>query len=493
MQIYPNKGIVVVMNKFYLTTAIPYVNAAPHIGHALEFVQADVVSRFHRQIGDETCLLTGSDENSLKNVLAAEKEGITTQELCNNYTKKFQSVLQKLNVKYDYYQRGSSRETHFTGSQKLWNLCFDNGDIYKKNYKGLYCVGCEAFYTQEELTHDGECPEHLKKPELVEEENYFFKLSKYQNFLEDLISTDKLKIFPQSRKNEVLSFIRMGLNDFSVSRSKQRARNWGVPVPNDETQIIYVWFDALNIYQTGIGFGSNDNEYQKWWPADLHIIGKGITRFHAIYWPAILKSADLALPKSILVHGYLTVDGQKISKTLGNVIDPNEIIDTYGVDPVRYYLLREIPPFSDGDFSQNRFKELYNADLANGLGNLVARVAKLAEKISFKTGDNKQEFYPETIKELGEYRFDHALEFLWQKIKELDLQIEKTQPWKLENKALSEFIAKVVPAIQKIAFNLTPFLPETAEKILSQYQGKIISQPALFPRIASNISNAVTQ
>ena len=240
--------------KFYLTAAIPYVNAAPHLGHALEFIQSDVIARYHRLLDDKTTLLTGADENSLKNVQAAEKEGITPKKLCDLNSQKFQKLISTLNTSFNVFQRSTS-DNHFQGSQELWQLCFQNGDIYKKKYKGRYCVGCEAFYTKEELTKEGFCPEHLTRPQEIEEENYFFRLSKYQKTLEDLISTDKLKIIPQTRKNEVLSFIKMGLNDFSISRTKERAKNWGVPVPGDPDQIIYVWFDALNVYQTGVGFG----------------------------------------------------------------------------------------------------------------------------------------------------------------------------------------------------------------------------------------------
>lgn len=354
--------------KFYLTTAIPYVNAKPHIGHALEFVQADCVARYHKLLGEEVCLLSGADENALKNVQAAESEGINVQQLVDRNAKLFQQLAEKLSVDFDVFQKGSDQGNHFKASQKLWKLCFDNDDIYKKSYEGLYCVGCEAFYTPEELDKNGECFEHPgKKLEKVSEENYYFKLSKYQGELIDLISSGKLEIVSIYRKNEILSFLKQPLLDISISRTNERAKNWGVPVPDDSTQRIYVWFDALNIYQSGIGFGWNEKNYNKWWPADLHIIGKGITRFHAVYWPAFLLSAKLSLPKQIFVHGYLTVNGQKMSKTLGNVVDPIEMIEKFGVDAIRYYLLREIPAYDDGDFSERRLVELYNSDLANGL------------------------------------------------------------------------------------------------------------------------------
>ncbi|KKS19007.1 MAG: Methionyl-tRNA synthetase protein, partial [Candidatus Roizmanbacteria bacterium GW2011_GWC2_41_7] len=275
--------------KFYITTAIPYVNAAPHIGHALEFIQGDAIARYHQLIGEEVLFLTGSDENALKNVQAAEKAGKPVQDFVNEYADRFEELLKKLNVRVDIFQRGSSQKTHFVSSQKLWELCNKNGDVYQKEYTGLYCVGCETFYEPSELDENGECLEHPgKKLEEVSETNYFFKLSKYQERLIELISSDTLKIVPETRKNEMLSFLKQPLKDISISRSNERTKSWGVPVPGDDLQRMYVWFDALNIYQSGIGFGWDDEKYKEWWPADVHIIGKGIARFHAIYWPAFL-------------------------------------------------------------------------------------------------------------------------------------------------------------------------------------------------------------
>jgi methionyl-tRNA synthetase len=349
-------------------------------------------------------------------------------------------------------------------------------------------VGCEIFYTKNELSENGECFEHPgKKLEIVSEENYFFRLSKYQQQLIDLITTDTIHIVPEFRKNEVLSFLKQPLQDISISRTNERAKNWGVPVPGDPTQRIYVWFDALNIYQSGIGFGWDEKEYEKWWPADVHVIGKGITRFHAIYWPAFLLSAGLKLPKTIFVHGYVTVDGQKMSKTVGNVIDPLELIKKYGADPLRYYFLREIPPFSDGDFSERRFKELYNADLANGLGNLIARVAKLANELRIKSYEVRFQdvMNNEYLNALNEFRFNDALAHIWELVKETDKYIDENAPWKLEGKQLEEVLVKAIDNIRTIASLLQPFLPETSQKILTQFKGPTIqSQSSLFPRLA---------
>lgn len=480
------------MNKFYLTAAIPYVNASPHLGHALEFVQCDVIGRYHRLINEETLLLTGADENSLKNVQAAENLGISIRKLCDENSKRFQDLMTKISASFDIFQRSSSKK-HYQGSQKLWQLCYRNGDIYKKKYKGLYCIGCEAFYTKDELTPEGKCKEHLTFPQEVEEENYFFRLSKYQKILLNLIEKDKLRITPQTRKNEVVSFIKMGLTDFSISRSRERAKNWGVPVPNDPAQIMYVWFDALNVYQTGIGFTENMDMYGKWWPADLHVIGKGIIRFHAVYWPAILMSAKLDIPKSIFVHGYLTIEGQKMSKTLGNIIDPFIIINEYGSDAVRYYLLREIPSYSDGDFSKSRFKELYNAELANGLGNLVGRCAKLCEKGNIKVPEYQNNIlstfkkYKKIMGLLSEYKFDDYIKAVQQNVSKLDLKLEDKKPWQYDDKIeenLPGFLPDLIISIREIAELLLPIIPDTGKKILDQFsKPRIQSAPPLFPRL----------
>lgn len=472
-------------NKFYITTAIPYVNAAPHVGHALEFVQADAIARIHRLLGDDTRLLSGGDENALKNVQAAEKAGVPLQEFIDKNSNLFKDLAEKLNVQFDVFQKGSDQKHHYTASQKLWNLCAH--DIYKKTYEGLYCVGCEQYYTKDELNENGECFEHPgKKLELVKEENYFFKLSKYQEQLIKLISDDTIRIVPETRKNEILSFLKQPLQDISISRSNARAKNWGVPVPGDDTQRMYVWFDALNIYQSGVGFGWDDEQYKTWWPADVHVIGKGITRFHAIYWPAFLLSAGLALPKTILVHGYFTVDGQKMSKTVGNIVDPNVLIDKYGAESLRYYFLRELPTFADGDFSERRFKELYNADLANGLGNLVARVAKLSGTITYQVKPLPYtEVFTEAYKKaIEEFRLNDALGVIWETIKTCDKLINDKEPWKLSETDRTPVLTEAASQIVFIATQLQPFLPETARRILEQFKGPTIQpQPPMFPRI----------
>lgn len=477
------------MNKFYLTTAIPYVNGKPHIGHALEYFQADTVRRYHDLKGEETLLLSGADENALKNVQAAEKEGTPIKEFLDRNSEIFRKAYERLGVKLDIFQRGSDEKKHYPGVQKLWLLCEKAGDIYKKSYTGLYCVGCESFKTEKELVN-GLCPDHQVAPEKVEEENYFFKLSKYQNKLIELVESKEFKITPENKKAEALSFIKSGLEDFSISRSEKRSRGVGVPVPNDPTQRIYVWFDALNIYMTGVGFGWDEEKWKKWWPADLHIIGKDINRFHTVYWPAMLLSAGIALPKQILIHGFINAaGGEKMSKTLGNVMDPFELVGKYGLEPVRYYLLSQIPINADGEISVERFEEVYNADLANGLGNLVARVAKLCETANFKQVEIHKHLIEDSeyIKALEEFKFDEALKFIWKKIAELDKYIDENKPWELaknNNPKLKDILSHLVDGIVEASALLEPFLPETADKIQTQFiSPQIKSSPSLFPRI----------
>lgn len=481
------------MAKFYITSAIPYVNAKPHIGWATEIVESDVIARYHKIIGDEVCFLCGSDENALKNVQAAEATKKNVQAFVDENAKAFEELKDALNIDLTIFQKGSAA-SHRTSSQKLWELCDKAGDIYKKSYKGLYCVGCELFYTREELDENGECFEHPgKQLEEVEEENYFFRLSKYEKELTRILESDTYEIVPKHRKTEMLSFIKGGLRDFSVSRSNERAKNWGVPIPGDPTQRMYVWFDALNIYQSGIGFGTDEKLYNKWWPADMHVIGKGIIRFHAIYWPAILLSAGLELPKKLFVHEYLTVNGQKISKSLGNAIDPIPLIEKLGADAIRYYLLAKFSPFSDGDFSIEKLESTYNSDLANGLGNLIARVAKLCENSDYTEMGNKQRVslhlldVADYTKALEAFKFNEALSFVWAKITKLDQYINEEKPWTLAKNGdhrLKAVLSHAVDQIQEIAALLEPFLPETSRKIEEQFKGpKIISQPSLFPRI----------
>ncbi|MFH1289459.1 MAG: methionine--tRNA ligase, partial [Patescibacteria group bacterium] len=449
------------MKKFYVTTAIPYVNSKPHIGFALELVQADVIARFQRLLGNDVFFLSGTDDNALKNVQAAQKEKIEVKDFVKRNSDEFFRLKDVLNISLDDFIR-TTEERHIKGAQTFWETC-SKQDIYKKSYKGLYCIGCEAFYTEKDLV-DGKCSEHKIKPEVVEEENYFFKLSNYQDWLENLIEKDELKIIPETKKNEMLSFIKQGLVDFSISRPAKRSHGWGISVPDDPEQIIYVWFDALTNYITALDWHGKGNLYKKYWPADVHVVGKGINRFHSIYWPAMLKSAGLPLPKQIFVHGYVNIEGEKISKSLGNLIDPFEVVDKFGLDPVRYYLLKEIPAYGDGDFSKNRFKEVYNSDLANGLGNLVARVAKLCEKTNFESKKEKIILCKKYKKYLKAYQFDKALSRIWEFISQADKYINENKIWEQDEKALKESLKYLTSQILKISYHLSVFMPKTAQK-----------------------------
>ncbi len=472
------------MNKFYITTAIPYVNGRPHIGHTLEYFQADAIRRYHQLLGEETLLLSGADENALKNVQAAEKEGLPIEEYLDKYSKIWKETYDLVGVSLDVFQRGSDQKKHWPGVQKLWKLCLEAGDIYKKSYTGLYCVGCESFKAEDELA-DGLCPIHQKKPDKVSEENYFFRLSKYQQKLIDLIESNTLQIIPQNKRAETLSFIKQGLEDFSISRSNERAKGVGVPIPDDPSQKMYVWFDALTIYMTGIGFDWDTETWKKWWPADVHVIGKDINRFHAVYWPAMLLSAGLPLPRQILIHGFVNAKGgEKFSKSLDNAPDPKDVIEKYGLEPVRYYMLSQVPIQDDHDFTFERFEEVYNANLANGLGNLVARVARLCEKVELDKL-NKPELDENYKKIIEEYRFNDLLSEIWTRISEIDQEIEKEQPWKIEDLSkLKQVLQNWVNEINQIAFELKPFLPKTSEKIQSLFSHtKIQPIPPLFPRI----------
>jgi methionyl-tRNA synthetase len=471
------------MNKYYLTTAIPYVNGRAHVGHTLEYFQADTVRRYHQLLGEEVLLLSGADENALKNVQAAQKEGLEPQAYLDKYSQIWRDTYELVGVHLDVFQRGSDKEKHWPGVQKLWKLCEEAGDIYKKSYEGWYCVGCESFKTETELV-DGLCPIHQKKPDLIKEENYFFKLSKYQDKLIELIESGEFKVTPDNKKAEALSFIKSGLEDFSISRSNERAQGVGVPVPGDDSQKIYVWFDALNIYMTGIGFGWDEKEWEKWWPADLHIIGKDINRFHTVYWPAMLLSAGIPLPKQIMIHGFVNAKGgEKFSKSLGNAPEPKEVIEKYGLEPIRYFLLSQTPINGDSDFNPDRFEEIYNADLANGLGNLAARVAKLCEKNTVTAPDAPTSFDPDLETPLKEFKFNECLQHIWSEIQSADKKVNEEKPWELEGEKAKEVLLDLVQRIQHIAFNLQPFLPETSEKILNQFSGEIKSSAPLFPRL----------
>ncbi len=460
---------------FFVTTPIYYVNDVPHIGHAYATIAADILARYHRLLGTGTFFLTGVDENSQKTVLAAEKSGKNIAAYTDELAQIWQNTWKNLNLTNDDFIR-TTENRHRSFVEDFFKKVLDAGDIYKGHYEGLYCVGHEAFLKESDLDENGFCPDHKTKPEHLVEENYFFKLSKYQQTLLDFYAKNPQFVEPEERFHEIKNFVSGGLQDISVTRESQK---WGIPAPNDPKQVIYVWFDALINY-----LSANPSK----WPADLHIIGKDILRFHAVIWPAMLLSAGYELPKKIFAHGFFTIDGSKISKSLGNSIDPVKIAEEYGTDSLRYFLFHEFPFGNDGDFSFDRLKEVYNSDLANGLGNLVSRVAKLAETLELDGG-----IFPEkplldsTFRiHLDKLEFLEALGYIWEKVRGADKTLEITKPWELiksdREKAISvtENLVRQVVEIQEL---LLPFLPETAEKIREQFgAGKITSREPLFPR-----------
>jgi methionyl-tRNA synthetase len=466
--------------KFYITTAIAYVNAPPHIGFALELLQADVLARYHRSIGDDTRFLTGTDEHGAKIVKAAEQAGRDTKEFVDETAEKFRSLTKALNVSNDDFIRTSDNVRHWPGAQKIWRELAAKGDLYKKNYEGLYCVGHEAFVKKSDLV-DGLCPLHKTEPEKIKEENWFFKLTKYKNEVKKRIENDELKIIPASRKNEILNLFD-DAEDVSFSRPSKDIR-WGIPVPGDDTQTMYVWADALTNYISALGYGTDEENLEKYWPADAHLVGKDILRFHAMIWPAMLLSAELPLPKSIYVHGFITVDGEKMSKTIGNVVDPFALVEKYGSETVRYFLLREIPSGDDGDFSFKKLEERYNGDLANGLGNLVQRVAtlidtKMAGELIYRKdvagsfGDEDFLGFESFSKHIEAFELHKALEHIWSRVATANAFIDTRKPWveiKENDKKFLETMTHLLVMIRHIAWLLKSFLPETSQKIFDVF------------------------
>lgn len=461
------------MSKFFTTTPIYYVNDVPHIGHTYTTVAADVITRFHKILGKDARLLTGTDEHGAKITEAAKNHGKAPKEYADQIVEEFKKAWKLLNIDYVRFIR-TTDEDHIKVAQKFLQKLYDKRaiDASPRLYKGLYCVGHEKFMSQEELVN-GLCPDHQTKPIEHAEENYYFRLSDYQDKLVDLISNDQIKVRPETRKNEILGKLKQGLDDISISRA---SLEWGIPLPFDSKHTSYVWIEALINYYT---YGSQNN----FWPADLHLVGKDILWFHTIVWGAMLLAIGEDLPKEVFAHGFFTIDGKKMSKTIGNVIKPEELVKKYGVDGTRYVLLSAFPFGEDGDFSWDVMDRMYNADLANGLGNLVSRVARLCEKINFEAEDFEKKFDPEVEKLLKEYKFNEALSWIWKIIQRENQRINETKPWELKDLEAKEVLEELVRLIQDIAFNLKPFLPETAEKILKQFSGQIKSQPPLFPRI----------
>ena len=475
----------------YITTSIPYVNARPHIGFALELVQADTLARYSRLLGYNTRFQTGADENAFKNVLAAKELNISTQELVDRNAEKFKKLAEVLNASPDNFIR-TTGEGHRTGVEFFWNR-LRTGDVYQRDYIGLYCPGCEDFFIERDLI-DGRCPDHGTRPIEVSESNYFFRLSAYQEQLEDLLANNRIRIIPETRKNEVLTFVRQSLEDFSISRSSSRSEGWGIKVPGDPSQTIYVWVDALINYLSGLGYGQSELVGDFWSPdaRKIHVIGKNVWKFHAVYWPCLLLSAGLPLPDALLVHGFLTQGGRKISKSTGTAFDPISYTSACGADSVRYFLLRAVSPFEDGDFSSERLVTLHNSDLANSLGNLVSRLASLCEKGDYG-GFTKPDSLPAPDgfhEALGGFEFDRALKILWGLVSAMNRDIDQKQPWNyLKSKDLGKLYEDLddwLNRLYTIAFWLQPFLPDAASRILKLLGAKEIkSGEALFPRKAN--------
>lgn len=455
----------------YLTTTLPYVNAEPHIGFALEIVQADIIARYRRLLGGEVFFNTGTDEHGQKIYQRAKDEGKDPQAYTDEYAAKFRALKEPLGLSDDIHFIRTTDAHHKAAAQEIWRRCAAKGDIYKKKYKGLYCVGDEMFLKESDLVN-GRCPNHpTMEPQEIEEENYFFKLSNYQQQLEEYLSRDGVAV-PEWRRQEALAFVQAGLEDFSISREKARL-SWGVPVPGDDSQVMYVWFDALTNYISTLGWPEDaEGDFKKFWDGGevLQCAGKDQVRFQSIMWQAMLMSAGVKNTDRVFYHGFITSGGQKMSKSLGNVISPLSIVEEYGTDALRYFLARHIHPVEDSDVTMERFKEAYNADLANGIGNLASRILNLAEKNLPEPVQVAYIPYPkEFAAALDAYEFNRAMEFISEKVQALDQKINATEPFKLvktDPEKGRELIAELVRELAFIDEMLEPVLPHTSKKII---------------------------
>jgi methionyl-tRNA synthetase len=501
----------------YITTTIPYVNARPHIGFALELVQADVLARYRRGRGESVRFQAGTDDNSLKNVLAAQAAGEPVREFVDRNGDAFLALGDALSLTVDDVIRTSRDPRHRPGVGRLWLACADAGDLYRKRYDGLYCTGCEQFYRAAEL-RDGRCPEHETVPQQVTEENWFFRLSRYAGPLRSAITSGRLRIEPAGRRNEVLAFIDSGLEDFSVSRPADRAGGWGIPVPGDPDQVIYVWFDALCNYLTALGYGTGDAEHRRWWHGGgrrVHLLGKGVLRFHAVYWPAMLLSAGQPLPTDIFVHDYLTAGGRKISKSAGAPLcEPAALAAEYGADAVRWWLLREVPRVGDADFTVERLIARADDELANGLGNLVNRVVAMIHR--YRDGhppelpgtgcgllaDQNLDLACRRARDLvgaalEEFDFRQATAAVWAIADEANRFVNRVRPWQLARAEkdgagaegrLDAALGTLLEACQVLGRELSPFLPDAAARITARCtpdgSGRLPPPSPVFPRLA---------
>lgn len=468
---------------FYVTTTLPYVNAKPHLGHALELVQADVCARWARSQGKEVVFNFGVDEHGLKIYKKAIEQGMDPQAYCDSMVSHFRDLVEKFDVSVTNFVR-TTDPSHQKAAQEFWRLCLANGDIYKKKYQAKYCVGCEEEKTDSELQND-RCIIHPNlEIELIDEENYFFAFSKYQDALIAYYDEHEDFIVPSHRQKEIRNFVAAGLRDFSISRVAAKMP-WGVPVPGDDTQVMYVWFDALVNYISTLGWPDHLDQFNQYWPG-IQFAGKDNLRPQTAMWQAMLMSAGLAPSTRVIIHGYITSNGQKMSKSLGNVVDPIELCQVRGVDAARYYLLREVPTLDDGDFSWERFNVRYEADLANTLGNLVSRTATLASKysVSCSGGELIGDFDKEQFKHyLQAYRYADAIELLWKVLRACNEYIDTHKPWSKESANRDEVIRNVICTLVGVAGHLDIFLPQTAKKILDVFADEYVRESiVLFPK-----------
>jgi methionyl-tRNA synthetase len=491
----------------YVSTAIPYVNAPPHLGFALEIVLADALARHARARGEDVHFVTGTDDNSLSNVRAAEAAGVPVRELVDANSARYRELDQVLDLSFDDFIRTSADPRHLEAVHAIWDSCVRAGDLERRPYRGLYCVGCEQFYDPGEL-QDGVCPEHRKAPEVVEEENWFFRLSRYERPIREALASGRLRIEPRERAHELEQFLAGGLRDVSVSRSRARARGWGIPVPGDPTQVVWVWLDALSNYVATLGYPSDAARLHRFWEeADrrVHVVGKGIARFHAVIWPALLLAAGLPLPTTIWVHGYVTVGGQKIGKSRGNAVDPAALVERFGVDALRYFLLRHVGPRQDADVDEARLEAVYRSELADQLGNLLSRTIALltrhaggslppspeggldesGERLASLSRDLPSKI-DEAVTRLAP---DDGLRAIWGVVGAANKHLADTAPWTLakdpeSRPRLLAILHHATYALGAIGRELVPFLPRTAEAILQALAAPAERSPILFPKDA---------